>query len=170
MGGDNVFAYALNPTAWIDPFGLKSWKKGTKKPKGWRLPKNGCWSGEKGHSTFFPNNPQDLGLEVGEGINYKGGIPDFSPWAVTPWLKNGQGAKGFRVSGMTGDDRSLMVSALASKMGWTVTRTNAYLKANQYSLHHATTNTAQIIPTKLHDGIRHTGPASKLREKNNCIF
>ena len=170
VGGDNVFAYALNPTAWIDPFGLKSWKKGTKKPKGWRLPKNGCWSGEKGHSTFFPNNPQDLGLEVGEGINYKGGIPDFSPWAVTPWLKNGQGAKGFRVSGMTGDDRSLMVSALASKMGWTVTRTNAYLKANQYSLHHATTNTAQIIPTKLHDGIRHTGPASKLREKNNCIF
>ena len=170
LGGDNVFAYALNPTAWIDPFGLKSWKKGTKKPKGWRLPKNGCWSGEKGHSTFFPNNPQDLGLEVGEGINYKGGIPDFSPWAVTPWLKNGQGAKGFRVSGMTGDDRSLMVSALASKMGWTVTRTNAYLKANQYSLHHATTNTAQIIPTKLHDGIRHTGPASKLREKNNCIF
>ncbi len=24
LGGDNVFAYALNPTAWIDPFGLIS--------------------------------------------------------------------------------------------------------------------------------------------------
>ena len=29
MGGDNVFAYALNPTGWIDPLGLAKYTPGT---------------------------------------------------------------------------------------------------------------------------------------------
>ena len=55
------------------------------------------------YSRFTPNNPQDLGLNVGDSINYRGGRPDFSPWAKTPWSSSGKGPKGFKVTGMTGD-------------------------------------------------------------------
>ena len=162
MGGNNVFQYAPNPTGWIDPFGLSSWRKGTSKPSGWRLPKDGTWSGEVGHSSFIPNNPEKLGLSSGESISYRGGRPNLSPWSGN--------SKGLRVSGMTGSpkkDFTLMRAALANKMGWSVGATSEYLKANNIDLHHSSKNGAQFIPNSLHNGIRHTGPASALRNANN---
>lgn len=149
--------------------GVEWMEKSTPKPKNWRLPQEGTWSGEVGHSAFTPTNPKKYGLKAGDTINFKGGIPDFSPWAVTPWAKNDKGSKGFRVTGMNGDskhDRALMLKAFAKKMNWTQTRAEKYLASNKLDLHHHSTNTALLLPRKLHDGIRHTGPASQMR--NQC--
>ncbi|NQJ69551.1 hypothetical protein HO539_07525 [Streptococcus suis] len=163
LGGLNTFQYAPNPIEWVDPWGLSGWKKGTPKPANWRLPKKGTWSGEVGHSTFTPTNPEKYGLKAGDFIQYKGGRPDFSPWA-----NNGK-SKGYRVTGMNGDpkhDRGLMLKAFAEKMNWTQTEASNYLKVNNLDLHHHSTNVAQIVPRDLHNGLRHTGPASKMR--NQC--
>ena len=168
LGGENLYAFAPSTQAWVDPLGWAYWKKGTPKPAGWRLPRDGTWAGERGHSRFTPNNPQDLGLNVGDSINYRGGRPDFSPWAKTPWSSSGKGPKGFKVTGMTGDpdkDFTRMRRALADKMGWSVQDTQKYLTDNRLDLHHSSRNTAQIIPRDLHSGIRHTGPASVMRNK-----
>ena len=167
-GGENFYQFSPNTQSWIDPLGWIYWKKGTPKPPGWRLPKDGTWAGSPGHSPFTPNNPSKLGLHPGDTIKYRGGRPDFSPWAATPWSSSGKGPKGFKVTGMTGDakaDKARMTNALAQKMGWTVQDTKAYLRRNNLILHHSSRNTAQLIPESLHDGIRHTGPASVMRNK-----
>ena len=43
--------------------------------------------------------------------------------------------------------------------------TKAYLRQNNLILHYSRRNTTQLIPESLHDGIRHTGPASVMRNK-----
>lgn len=80
----------------------------------------------------------------------------------------GKGPKGFKVTGMTGDpdkDFTRMRRALADKMGWSVQDTQKYLTDNRLDLHYSSRNTAQIIPRDLHSGIRHTGPASVMRNE-----
>ena len=109
-------------------------------------------------------------MHPGDTIKYRGGRPDFSPWAVTPWSSSGKGPKGFKVTGMTGDakaDKARMTNALAQKMGWTVQDTKAYLRQNNLILHHYIRDTTQLSPESLHDGIRHTGLASAMRNKRS---
>ena len=47
----------------------------------------------------------------------------------------------------------------------TVQDTKAYLRQNNMILHHSSRNTAQLISESLYDGIRHTGLASVMRNK-----
>ncbi|HWO23230.1 MAG TPA: DUF4157 domain-containing protein [Kofleriaceae bacterium] len=131
------------------------------KPKGWRLPKDGTWSGTVGDSVFRPNNPESLGLKVGDTIQYRRGVPDFSPW------KEGSD---LTVSGMTGvhkDDMSKIWQALADQRPdlnlANQTQAKQWLSERGLTPHHAGGDTVQLIPTKLHGGIRHTGGAFELR-------
>jgi len=43
--------------------------------------------------------------------------------------------------------------------------TKAYLRQNNLILHYSSRNTTQLIHESLHDGIRHTGPVSVMRNK-----
>lgn len=123
-----------------------------------RLPKDGEWSRTPGDSPFKPNNPESLGLKHGDVIQYSNGVPDFSPWQHGPELE---------VPGMTGvykNDMKLMWQKVAEVHGLpNQTAGQNWLRERGLSPHHAGGYKVQLIPTKLHDGIRHTGGAFELR-------
>jgi len=156
LGGWNFYANVHDPTEYIDPLGLK-WEPGTPKPKGWRLPKNGTWSGEKGHSDFTPRNPKALGINPGDKIPFRNGMPDFSAWSQ----------RNLRVPGMTGvheTDMPLIHDHLARQMGLAnQTAAKTWLSKQKLTPHHAGGSKVILVPMALHDGVRHMGGASELR-------
>jgi hypothetical protein len=134
------------------------------RPKGWRLPKNGSWEGTPGHSNFKPSNPAELGLQPGEFIPFRKGVPDFSKWS------KGNYKSKHALTGKHALDEPRMVEALAEAMGWTESVTRQWLRNNRYVLHHAGGDAFQILDGRLHgatawdfNGIRHMGPAFDLR-------
>lgn len=159
-GGTAFYQYTTNPLNYVDPFGLNEWLPGQPKPKGWRLPKSGTWAGERGHSDFTPSNPTDLGLNPGDTIPYKNGRPDFSKWSQ----------RNMTVNGMTGDhdvDMPMIHRQLAADMGLpNQTAAKNWLSTNGLTPHHDGGNRVILVPTSLHDGIRHTGGAYELRNRS----
>ena len=157
LGGTKLYSYVRDPNSVIDPWGLMPWEPGTPKPKGWRLPKNGTWSGAPGHSDFIPNNPAALGLKKGNVIPFIKGSPDLSAYSV----------KNLEVPGMTGvhrTDMPLIHDAVAKEYGLpNQTAGKNMLSTERITPHHAGGNTVNLVPTDLHDGVRHTGGASDLR-------
>jgi hypothetical protein len=135
--------------------GSKDWEK----PAGWRLPKDGEWVGTVGNSPFKPSNPGKVGLQSGNVIQYHEGMPDFSPW------KYGQNFEVQRMTGHHADDMPLIWEKVAQL--YNLPSNNAarnWLSSKQLTPHHVNGNTIQLIPRKLHSGIRHTGGAFELRE------
>ncbi len=186
-GGINLYAYCEgNPLTRVDLDGLKKGggsggaggQKGTKgkkgggkghgdegdpdweRPPGWRLPKNGTWSGTPGHSDFIPHNPGDLGIPRGSTIPFRNGYPDFSGF---------QQGKPFNVPGMTGDhatDMPLIHQAVAKQQGLpNQTAGKQWLSDQGLTPHHSGGTSVQLVPTDLHDGVRHMGGASELRNQ-----
>lgn len=155
----------------VESDGAKSKVEGNTwtKPKGWKLPKNGNWSGQPGNSDFIPNNPKELGLDVGDVITFKEGYPDFSPW------KKGE----YRVPNMDGTDGdfSKIHEVIAREKGFIKPngepnkfRARKWLADNQLSPHHAGGDVIELIPYQLHGckpkgiaGITHHGGAHQLR-------
>ena len=164
-GGLKFYSYVSNPTLWCDPYGL-TWEKGTPKPKGWRLPKQGTWSGDPGHSNFIPNNPTSIGLPKGAEIPFVNGTPDFSSVQVREPIT---------VPNMTGDqniDKRLTAEALAKKYPDEFPNKTAalnWMSREGITPHHFKGDTMQLVPTLPHDAIRHTGTASQMRNNSiNC--
>jgi hypothetical protein len=145
------------------------------RPPGWRLPKNGTWEGTPGHSNFIPSNPAALGLKPGEVVPFTNGRPDFSKWTFDldgKLAPNTLFTAKETLTGVHPVDQPKMVKALAAQKGWTVTKTEEWLTANEYVLHHAGGNTFQLLDGRLHgatawgyNGIRHMGGAYELRNK-----
>ena len=136
------------------------------RPKGWRLPKNGRWSGTPGNSDFIPDDPAALGLKPREVVPFRNGRPDFSKWSKGNFRSNDP------LTGVHDVDRLKMTKAIAEAKGWTITRVQEWLRNQQLSPHHAGGNEFQLIPWALHgnpshvppiNGIRHMGGAFDLR-------
>ena len=135
------------------------------KPKGWRLPKKGKWEGTPGNSDFIPDDPGALGLASGDKIPFRQGYADFSQWAT----------ESFEVAGMTGihtDDMKLIHQKLARDRGWL--KANGEPNANQakkwlseqgLTPHHVGGDGVELVPTRLHGNVRHTGGAFELRNQ-----
>lgn len=159
-GGIKLYSYVSNPGAWVDVFGLMPWEPDTPKPKGWRLPKNGTWTGAPGHSDFIPSNHDVLGIPEGSKIPFIKGSPDFSAQSVDI----------IDVPGMTGvhdTDMPLIHKAVADKYNLAnQTAGKEWLSERELTPHHARGTSVQVVPTKLHGGVRHTGGASDLRNKS----
>lgn len=162
VGGTKPYSYVRDTTTWIAPLGLMPWEPGTPKPSGWRLPKNGTWSGTPGHSYFIPKSPTDLGLQAEDRIPFVKGSPDFSAYSV----------HNLEVPGMTGVHRTdipLIHQAVANEFSLpNQTAGLNYLSQSELTPRHAGGNSVQLVPTALHDGVRHTGGASDLRKSNGC--
>jgi hypothetical protein len=129
------------------------------RPPGWRLPKNGTWSGTPGHSDFIPNNPQALGLPAGTRVPFLNGYADFSQWSKASLKVPG-------LNGLHAHDMPLVYEQLAQQEGLanpTVARN--WLAEQGLTPHHAGGNTVQLIPTDLHGGVRHIGGAWELRNQ-----
>jgi hypothetical protein len=144
-----------------DRAGAEPWTK----PKGLRLPKDGRWEGQRGNSPFIPADPAKLGLEPGEKIPFRQGTVDFGAWS--------QGD--LEVPGLTGDhgvDMPKIHQEIAQREGWlkpdgtpNASRAKAWLSERSLTPHHAGGNDVQLIPTPLHDGVRHSGGAFELRQR-----
>lgn len=160
VGGINPYRYAPNSLVWTDPSGLMPWQPGEPKPKGWRLPKNGTWEGEAGHSNFIPTDPESLGLKAGDKIPFVGGMPDFSQYATET----------LDVPGMTGvhdTDMPMIHRAYAEANDLpNQTAGRTALSSAGSTPHHAGGAVVHIVPTQLHANVRHNGGAAELR--SNC--
>lgn len=144
-------------------------------PKGIKLPKNGIWSGEKGNSRFFPskvnkNSQKDIRelyeINGNTGIKYEEGNPNF----------NNVSEKYIDVKGLNGknsDDFPLVYDKIIkdniSIRGQTFkTRTEIenFLSKERLTIHHEKSGDAvQIVDRDMHEVYRHSGGASKLRNK-----
>jgi RHS repeat-associated protein len=136
-----------------EPGAIPVWTR----PQGWRLPRNGSWSGTAGHSDFIPSNPAELGLKPGDVVPFRRGYPDFSQWS-----------KGsLDVPGLTGvhnHDWPLICEQLAREQGLpSISAARRWLQQQGLALHHAGGDTVQLVPLDLHDGVRHLGGAWELR-------
>ena len=163
LGGGNptVYGYVWNTLTDIDTLGLV-WEAGIPRPTGWILPQNGTWSGVPGHSNFIPANPKALGLQTIDVIPFKNGMPDFSKWS--------QG--NYTVPKMTGNHDFDM-----PEIRRTIKKVDKHKSANAVKRmlikkgltpHHSGGKLVQLIPKKLHGGVRHMGGASELRGGGGC--
>jgi len=145
----------------------RRWLPGEPRPRGWRLPKNGTWEGEPGHSNFIPNDPAALGVAPDAKIPFVEGKPVFTQWKQD--IPGHPGSSSFKVPGMTGvhdADMPLihkrMHELFPSKFE-NQTAAKNWLSENGITPHHAGGIEIELVPTRLHGGIRHMGGAHGLR-------
>jgi len=143
------------------------WRSGRSwtRPSGWRLPRNGTWTGRPGHGLFKPNNPEALGLGAGDHIPFIQGVPDFGAWS----------SRSFRVRGLNGNHSHDMPAIrrhmagvfnrerVAGRTNWTGESVKTWLSENSLTPHHYRGSQVQLVPRTLHSGVRHHGSAALMR-------
>jgi hypothetical protein len=137
-----------------DVFGAK----GMGNPKK-RLPRNnGHWKGEPGNGKWYSDKPEVKKITNGEGVEFKEGRPNFTPWSEGD-LEFGKG----QLSG-TIEDFSLVYEHI--KTQYNLPSKNAakkLLKQAGVTPHHKSETVIELIPTDLHKNVPHIGSASDLR-------
>ncbi len=124
-----------------------------------RLPRtNGRWEGEPGNGTWYPDNPDAQSVIGDQGVEFRNGRPDFSPWSrgeveFEPGVLDGSDTDFTRVYEQLKVDRGLSSNNAAREL-----LSNAGLTP-----HHHSDTVIQLIPTDLHKNIPHIGSASDLR-------
>ncbi|WP_226665561.1 peptidoglycan-binding protein [Metabacillus litoralis] len=124
-----------------------------------RLPKtNGKWDGSPGNGKWYSNNSDVNSVTGGKPIEFKNGRPDFSPYA--------KGNLTFKPGQLTGTDNDfkLVYQKLMKAKGFeSENQAKKWLKNQGLTPHHASNDSIQLVPTKLHKNIPHIGSASDLR-------
>ncbi|MBV9757509.1 MAG: hypothetical protein JO047_10680 [Alphaproteobacteria bacterium] len=123
----------------------------------------GSWaSGNPGDGRWAPHNPGEYGLEEGQTVPFREGVPDFTEYATeTPGGHPGT----INVEGLTGDsaaDRAATIRALAEREGIEPEEMEQWLADNQQRLHHFGGDEMQVVPRRLHE-LFHQGGAQELR-------
>jgi hypothetical protein len=114
------------------------------------------WSGERGNSLWYSNDPSVVRITGGKGIPFRNGRVDFSEWAQ----------RSIDVEGLNGtySDFSKIYVALAKELNLkNPTAAQRWLASQRLSPHHDVGNRIQLVPRNLHSNIRHTGGAYDLR-------
>ena len=126
-----------------------------------RLPREegtpGVWSGERGNSNWFLNDPQVARITGGKGVPFREGVVDFSEWAE----------RTISVDGLDGtlDDFGRIHQALAEELGLpSASAARNWLRSQLLSPHHVGGSEVQLVPDILNSTIRHTGGAYELRQ------
>jgi len=124
-----------------------------------RLPRsNGRWEGAPGNGRWYSENPEVVEVTHGKPVVFRDGRPDFSPWSRGT-LKFEPG----RLNG-TRQDFSLVNQALAEKLGLpNKSAADAWLRSRGLTAHHSSSTTIELVPSRLHNNIPHTGSAADLR-------
>src|SRR5271165_2736946 len=123
----------------------------------------GSWaSGNPGDGRWAPHNPGEYGLDEGQTIPFREGVPDFTEYATeTPGGHPGT----INIEGLTGDsaaDRAATIRSLAEREGVEPEEMEQWLAENQQRLHHFGGDEMQIVPRRLHE-LFHQGGAQELR-------
>ncbi|HEX5117647.1 MAG TPA: HNH endonuclease [Pseudonocardiaceae bacterium] len=129
-------------------------------------PGTGTWSGTPGDSVWTPHNPQNYGLEPGQSIRWREGVPDLSEHEVPPQFMRDGGSATLDGLPLTGDykiDNALGDQALANRFGMTPDQVTQWRQDNDYIYHHYSDNELQLVPGRVHRALPHQGSASELR-------
>jgi hypothetical protein len=131
--------------------------------KTWRLPENGVWTGKPGHSDFIPDNPSQLGIGLGEAIQFRSGRANFGPWAAHEFMA------GRTLTGNRAADKGAMLLGAADHFNatglahptrgtgrWTAEAVETWASQQRLAFHHAGGDAVQLVPYNLH-GARRLG-------------
>lgn len=145
----------------------------------WAETSDGDWSGEPGNSEFTPTDKTESGLAVTDtlnkngvkGIEFKDGVPDFSPLAVETVSID-----------MTSDrteNYARAYSALAEKWNaeckdgrtdWTARDAKDWKVANHLSPHECNDmKTVMFVPMDVHDFVKHWGGVAECKARDNAL-
>ncbi len=130
-------------------------------PKNWQGPSAGTgrFVGEKGNSEFVLSSSaaKELNLPQGTTVRFVNGTPDFGPQTIkTPAGTSGS----FSVEELTysrGNDATATVRHLANESNMTPSQVRAWLREQDVRMHHFQGNVMQLVPTRLHQVVHHTG-------------
>jgi hypothetical protein len=140
---------------------------------------DGEWSGEPGNSKFTPTDKTDSGLSVRDtlnqngvdGIEFKDGIPDFSPISVE--------AVSIDMTADRPENYSRAYTALADKWNteakdgrtdWTARDAKDWKVANQLSPHECNDmNTVMFVPMDVHDFVKHWGGVAECKARDHAL-
>ena len=147
---------------------------------------NGKWSDDRGESMFIPtvDRVREILRNKGlEGINYKDGIPDFSP--ISEAKVTIQGMSQHRLSQMSENGERIVgnyekadiecakawnLEQRDGKEDWTNKDVKKWRVANGYTWHeHNDMKTCYLVPTEAHDVCRHLGGVSEIKNILNQI-
>ncbi|HET9647596.1 MAG TPA: HNH endonuclease, partial [Microlunatus sp.] len=129
-----------------------------------RLPRTGYWSGPKGDSIWYSNDPAVLAY-TRNGVPFSGGYPDFQQWAVAEIdlpVMRGEAAD-------FAEANRLLAERLAAEShpGFTfqgrpnAAAVNRLLQEHNWTWHHHHGGSRMIlVPWELHARVPHTGGAS----------
>ena len=139
-------------------YGPPEWTR----PGRWRLPaaKKGAWDpvNSPGDGYWTPHDPGAYGMERGQSVLFRNGVPDLSHYAVTT---PGGHPGTIDVPGLTLSnralDRMLTVEAIARRENWPVDQVYAWLAQGRFRLHHVQGTVMQIVPNRMHDALGHQG-------------
>jgi len=133
------------------------------------LPKHGKWDGESGNSKWRPDDrsgddiKQALKDHKQDGVNWKNGQPDFSPF--TKKGPDGQPIE-TQISNMTGNKTDYTPARQAMRErygGW-----NNTLDEDGFNWHHKDHQTMQLVDGRVHlgskGGLSHTGGSATVRD------
>ena len=125
----------------------------------------GEWvEGGRGDGYWQPYDPGAYGLEAGDSIPFREGVPDFSDYAFpTPSGEPGV----FDVFGLTGDaseDYNAAIEQLADQEGMTFRECQEWLSENNLRVHHYGGDEMQLVDERLHGALGHQGSATELRD------
>ncbi|EKS0980432.1 RHS domain-containing protein, partial [Escherichia coli] len=137
-GGINLYAYAPNPLSWIDPLGLKCGPM-VKKVNG-RNPSNSAYAGR-----IYPASklPVDIRGKYPHGVPFNhAGFPDFSRYSI----------KNTRIELGSSRDIDFARADRAAGYGPGNPRPEGYTWH-----HHQDSGYMQLVPSDIHDAVRHTG-------------
>lgn len=125
-----------------------------------RLPRtSGKWEGTEGESNWRSTNPDVNDVTKGQPIKFRNQRPDFRPWSKGRLVfKPGQ------LNGTKKNDFKLVYERLASTLKLSSsTAAKNWLKRKGLTPHHRTQTTIDLVPSKLHNNIPHTGSAADMR-------
>ncbi|MED9791914.1 RHS repeat-associated core domain-containing protein, partial [Escherichia marmotae] len=138
LGGINLYQYAPNPLGWIDPLGLKCGPM-VKKVNG-RNPSNSAYAGR-----IYPASklPVDIRGKYPHGVPFNhAGFPDFSRYSI----------KNTRIELGSSRDIDFARADRAAGYGPGNPRPEGYTWH-----HHQDSGYMQLVPSDIHDAVRHTG-------------
>ena len=121
---------------------------------------NGRWTGERGESIFISEDPRVKGIldrHNVKGVEYKNGMPDFSPFAVGEVkLEN---MTDHRPTNFSEADTKLAKKWSSAEKTYTKEDVEAWRKENKYTWHELNdVKTIQLIPSDINRPIfRHFG-------------
>lgn len=119
---------------------------------------NGKWEGKPGNGKWYSNKPEVNKVTNGQGVKFKNGKPDFTPWSKGK-LKFKKGA----LDGTSKDFNAVYDKIKQAKGFKSRNQAKTWLQKKGLTPHHKSPTEIELIPTDLHKNVPHIGSASDLR-------